>query len=264
MHGTITKAVITSAGMGTRMRPVTSIMPKALLPLYADDSGKIIMAPVVDMILDSLRHAAAKEFCIVVGQSGKLLHDYFNSNGFTFATQPVPLGFGDAVTKAREFVGNESFFLHADDGVLTGGYKEAAALHKDRKADIVLMLRKVPNASRYGVASVEEDGNFMGHTVYRITGVEEKPKEPKSNLALSAVYILPASIMSGIGRANQASPVPGKEVELTMGISDLIDRGARAFGLLLEPEKWLNVGDPESYFNALSYTHEHPYNARQI
>ncbi|NON62001.1 nucleotidyltransferase family protein, partial [Acidianus sp. RZ1] len=185
----IGKAIITAAGKGSRMKYITSVLPKALLPLFISEDGKKVMRPVIDLIMGSLADVGVEKYCLVVGKHGKLLMDYLFERGVTFVFQDTPRGFGDAVLKAEDFASNSPVFIHADDGVLTGGYKEASNLFDQNKPDGVLLLREVENPQRYGIIKPKENGNFMGHKLFRIIDVQEKPEKPFSNLAISAVYI---------------------------------------------------------------------------
>ena len=248
----VRKAVITAAGKGSRMKYITSVLPKALLPLFRTEDGKKVMRPVIDLIMDSLAEVGVEKFCLVVGRHGKLLMDYLFERGVTFVFQEEPKGFGDAVLRAEDFAGNEPFFVHADDGVLTGGYKEASALFEQVEPDGILLLRKVSNPKRYGVVTYTDLGEFMGHKLFRITSAEEKPKEPKSDIAISAVYVFTPKLF----RAIREVKVDEGEVELTYGIQKLIEQGGEVYGILLDHERWLNVGDPDSYHDALNYTYQ--------
>ncbi|BCS92244.1 UTP--glucose-1-phosphate uridylyltransferase AglF [Metallosphaera sp. J1] len=248
----VEKAVITAAGKGSRMKYITSVLPKALLPLFRKEDGKFVMRPVIDLILDSLGEAGVNKPCIVVGSQGKLLVDYLAERGVTFVTQNVPKGFGDAVLRAKDFVGNDPFFVHADDGVLTGGYVEATRVFEEMEPDAVLMVRKVSNPQRYGVVTADEMGERMGHKLLRVKEAEEKPKVPKSDLGISAVYIFSPKIMSALEQVN----VTEGELELTYGIANILRQGGEVYAILLEKERWLNVGDPDNYFNALEFTYK--------
>lgn len=70
------KAVITSAGKGSRMKHITSVLPKALLPLFVTENGGKVTRPVIDLIMDSLNKVGIEKFCIVVGRNGMLLMQY--------------------------------------------------------------------------------------------------------------------------------------------------------------------------------------------
>ncbi|AWR99277.1 nucleotidyltransferase family protein [Metallosphaera hakonensis] len=247
----VEKAVITAAGKGSRMKYITSVLPKALLPLFRKEDGKFVMRPVIDLIIDSLGVAGVSKYCVVVGNQGKLLVDYLSERGVTFVTQNIPKGFGDAVLRAKDFVGNDPFFVHADDGVLTGGYSEALKVFEENDPEAVLLVRKVSNPQRYGIVQAKEVGEVMGHKLLRVNDVEEKPKSPKSDLGISAVYVFSHSLMNALEQIH----VNEGEVELTYGIANLLNQGGEVYAIVLEKERWLNVGDPENYFKALEFTY---------
>jgi UTP--glucose-1-phosphate uridylyltransferase len=251
----VSKCIITSAGEGSRMKPVTSVVPKGLLPLFKTENGVRIAVPVADLIMEAVSAAGVSDFCFVVGKHTSLLMEYLFDRGVgvTFVFQNKPLGFGDAVLRGADFARDSAVVVHADDGFLTGGYIEATNLLVEKKADAVLLLRKVDNAKkRYGVAEVTDREIFMDHPFYRVTGVEEKPENPKSDLMISAAYVFSSAIFDGLRKAGRGSG----ELELTYGIQEIINSGGKVFGLLLEKEKWLNVGNTESYYRALNYSFE--------
>jgi len=249
----VTKAVITAAGKGSRMKYITSVLPKALLPLFKAEDGKTVMMPVIDLIMESLKQAYVSKFCLVVGRHGKLLMDYLFERGVTFVFQPEPKGFGDAVLRAEDFANNDPFFVHADDGVLTGGYIEANSLFEEIKPEAVLLIREVSNPKRYGIVTVQEKGEYMGHKYYKVVEAQEKPLEPKSNLGISAVYIFSPKIFNALKSVKVEEE---KELELTYGIQKIIENGGEVYAIKLEKEKWLNVGDPQSYYDALNYSYK--------
>ncbi len=250
----VRKAVITAAGLGSRMKYITSVLPKSLLPLFDVENGSRVTKPVIDFIMNSLSNVGISKFCIVISLKGKLLLDYLFERGIskvTFEFQEYPKGFGDAVLRAEDFSSNEPFFVHADDGVLTGGYKEAKDLFEEISPDAVLLIRKVSNPHRYGIVSVSDAGVYENHKLFKVIEAEEKPKQPKSNFAISAVYVFSPKIFNAL---KQVEIKENQELELTYGIQKLIENGGEVFALLLENEKWLNVGDPESYYNALTFS----------
>ncbi|MCH4814189.1 MAG: sugar nucleotidyltransferase [Saccharolobus sp.] len=246
------KAVITSAGKGSRMKHITSVLPKALLPLFVTENGGKVTRPVIDLIIDSLNKIGIEKFCIVVGRNGMLLMQYLFDRTPTFVFQDMPKGFGDAVLRAEDFSSNEPFFVHADDGVLTKGYESLKLLFDEVSPDAVLFVRRVENPSRYGVVTIQDKGVYDGHKLYKVIDAEEKPLHPKSNLAIAAVYIFKPSIFSALKQINVEE---GKEIELTYGIHNLLLDGKEVYALeMSEDEKWLNVGDPKSYLDALNYS----------
>ncbi|MEM0016122.1 MAG: sugar phosphate nucleotidyltransferase [Saccharolobus sp.] len=246
------KAVITSAGKGSRMKHITSVLPKALLPLFVTENGNKVTRPVIDLIIDSLSKIGINKFCIVVGKNGSLLMQYLFDITPTFVFQELPRGFGDAVLRAEDFSANEPFIVHADDGVLNKGYEYLKAVFEELSPDAVLFLRRVQNPQRYGIVEVQDKGEYKGHKLYKVVNAEEKPQNPRSNLALVAVYVFKPVIFDGLKRVEVDQ---NKELELTYGIRNLILDGKEVYALeMKEDEQWLNVGDPKSYLDALNYS----------
>lgn len=92
----------------------------------------------------------------------------------------------------------------------------------------------------------------MNHKLLRVKEAEEKPKVPKSDLGISAVYIFSPRIMNALEQVD----VKEGELELTYGISNILRQGGEVYAILLEKERWLNVGDPDNYFRALEFTYK--------
>ncbi len=247
----IRKAVITSAGKATRMRHITNSIPKALLPLFGREEGERRMRPAIDFIVDNLNGAGASNICLILGPKAKPLAEYFFEKNVTIVFQNEPKGFGDAVLRAENFVGKDPFFVNADDDIVIGGYKEAAALFSQKDADCVLFLQETETPSKYGIVSIDKEESFMDHKVFRINGVEEKPQHPKSNLAISAVYIFSSKIFQKLKEIKADG-----ELQLTYGIEKMIKDQDKVYGILMEEEKWLSVGDPDNYYKALKYSYE--------
>lgn len=249
-------AVITAAGLGSRMRSMTFIIPKALLPVF--HNGDFTLVPMIDIIMEKLRNVGISRFLIVLGRNGKPLIDYLmdkvfadnNDISLALTFQSKPLGFGDAVLKAEDFVNSEPFFVHADDGILTTGYAEGVDLFHEIEPDALLFLREVSDPTRYGVAVVRPGGEYKGLKLLRVLHVEEKPREPKSNIAISAVYIFKRGIFDALRRVKNYSG----ELELTYGIEELIKGGGEVYGLLLNNDSWLSIGDPYNYHETLMRT----------
>ena len=248
-----TKAVITSGGQATRMRPFSNSVPKGLMPLFATADGKPVLIPIVDMIINGLAEAGAADFCVVLGNGGRgdILKDHLlrSERKIAFVKQEVPRGFGDAVLQAEKFVGTSPTFIHADDVFSTDGYNLMSGLYKEKDADGVLLLRRVANPSKYGIVTVEEDGKFEGHKIMIIKNAEEKPREPKSDIAISAAYLLSHKIFEGI---RNSKPSARGELELTAGIQYMVEHGAKIFGIFIDDHNWLNVGEPDRYLAALA------------
>ncbi len=252
----IKKAVITSAGKGTRMRYITSVLPKCLLPLLVKDNERRVAKPVIDLVMEKMEGIGVTKFCVVVGKmQGRILMEYLFERGPTFVFQNEAKGFGDAVLKAEDFVGSSPFLVHADDGVLNSGYEVLVRAFLESDADAAFFVRKVKNPQRYGIIEFEESGvkDFMNHKIYEVKGVEEKPVSPKSDLAIAAVYIFKPEIFPAL---KEVKLEPGQELELTFGIKKMVEWGRKVVAISLQEEKWLNVGDPDSYFDSFMYAYK--------
>ena len=141
------KCVITVAGLGTRLFPLTKDLPKEMLPIYSKTpDGELILKPILQVIFESLYNFKIRDYCFIVGRSKRLveehftpnpdlidylkkdkkekiaviLKDYFNkldTSNIVYTYQPKPISFGDAIFRGKNFAGKAPFLLHAgDDG----------------------------------------------------------------------------------------------------------------------------------------------------
>ncbi len=246
----VRKAVITSAGNATRMRPISNVIPKGLLPVFKTFDGNRYPTPIIDLIAESLKGAGASKLCFVVGSKSRLLIDYLFGKDVTFVFQDRPRGFGDAVLRAKEFVSADPFFVHADDDFLTGGYKESADIFEDLNADCLLFLSRVENPKGFGIVDAEPHKELHSHKVFKIKSIEEKPEKPKSDLAVCGIYIFSPRIFEKLEEVETDG-----ELQLTYGIQKLIEDNGKVYGVLLEKEKWLILGTPEGYFKTLNHSY---------
>ncbi|MDE1871146.1 MAG: sugar nucleotidyltransferase [Candidatus Micrarchaeota archaeon] len=246
----IRKAIVTSAGKATRMRPISNVIPKGLLPVFKTIEGRKYPTPVIDLIIESLREAGASQLCFVVGTKGRMLTDYLFERDITFVFQKEPKGFGDAVLKAEEFANSDPFFVHADDDFMTGGYKDAASIFGDLEPDCLLFLSRVENPQGFGVVEAVHYKDMHSHKVFKVNGVQEKPENPKSDLAICGSYIFSPRIFGALRKVKSQG-----ELQLTQGIEEIIKDGGSVYGMLLEEESWLSLGNPADYFRTLSYSY---------
>lgn len=247
----IRKALITAAGKGTRMYPITAIIPKALLPLYVLNSeGQKALMPISEIITNRLKEAGIEEICFVVGKQGRILKSYFKNEKFSYLKQKGHKGFGDAALVGESFANNEPILIHTDDILLSSGYEIALKLFDERDADGVFFIRQVENPKRYGIVSVTGKEEFMGHDVYTVTDAEEKPENPKSNNAIVGLYLFSPKIFEELKKSYK------KNHELTYGIQGLIKSGGKVYAIMMKEEKRFNVGDPDNYFTAIKQTYE--------
>lgn len=280
----IRKAVITSAGLGTRLLPTTKEMPKEMLPLFSwSVNGKPLLKPVLQLIFEQLYAAGLREFCFVVGRGKRSVEDHFTpdysyvdflrkkgklsyadeldafyrkveSSCILWVNQPEPKGFGDAVLNAESFVEDKPFLVHAGDVCLiskeNAHIKHLLNYFMSRKISALLTLKAVHDPRKiYGYAVVvSTDGTL------KVKQVVEKPEKPPSNLAIMPIYVFDSEIFDAI---RQIKPGVGNEVQLTDAIQKLLElqRPIEAVKLTEDVVR-LDVGTPETYWEALKISFE--------
>jgi len=281
----IKKVVITAAGLGTRLLSVTKEMPKEMLPLFCVGSnGDLLLKPVLQLIFEQLYEVGFREFCFIVGRGKRSIEDHFTpdygyvellrrrgkeslaieleefyrkieSSVIAWVNQPEPRGFGDAVLRAEPFVDDEPFLVHAGDTyVISQGnshIKRLLKAYETYRPSATLTLKEVSDPRKlYGCAKVESDEPVM-----KVAYVVEKPQKPPSNLAIMPIYIFEPEIFNAI---REIGPGVGGEIQLTDAIQKLIrtQRPVRAIKLR-EDEVRLDVGTPETYWEALATSYRH-------
>ena len=262
----IRKAVITAAGSGSRLLPFSKETPKEMLPYCARArDGRLILKPILEVVYESLHDHGYRKFCFVVGRGKRSIEDYFlvddsakystnsdlqdfykkiRSSHIMYVQQSSPRGFGDAVLKAKLFAGKDSFLLHAGDDVIlspdNGHIQRLEDAFFSNGADIALLVDRVERPEQYGVI----EGRSIGDGLFRVEHLEEKPRRPKTNLAVIATYIFKPSIFCELERIE---PDRNGEIQLTDAIGSLVANGKCVAVELGAAEKRIDVGTPESY-----------------
>ena len=262
----IRKAVITAAGSGSRLLPFSKETPKEMLPYCARArDGRLILKPILEVVYESLHDHGYRKFCFVVGRGKRSIEDYFliddsakystnsdlqdfykkiRSSHIMYVQQSSPRGFGDAVLKAKLFAGKDSFLLHAGDDVILSPdndhIQRLEAAFFSNGADIALLVDRVERPEQYGVI----EGRGIGDGLFRVEHLEEKPRRPKTNLAVIATYIFKPSIF---GELERVEPDRNGEIQLTDAIESLVANGKCVAVELGAAEKRIDVGTPESY-----------------
>ncbi len=204
------KGLILSGGKGTRLRPLTFTQAKQLVP--------VANKPVLFYGIEALKAAGIEEIGIVVGDTK---HEIMEAAGdgsrwdirITFIEQEAPLGLAHAVKISEGFLGKEPFVMYLGDNILKSGVKSLVEEFQEKKLNSLILLTEVPNAQMFGVAELE-DG--------KVVRLVEKPKEPKSNLALVGVYMFDFHVFEAV---NSIKPSWRNELEITDAIQYLVDKG---------------------------------------
>jgi UTP--glucose-1-phosphate uridylyltransferase len=252
-------AVIPAAGRGTRMRPATRVVPKALIT--------VVDRPAVQYAVEEATRAGAKEAIVVVDlDTGHLIAQHFSLGGplpglEDIRVRPVvqeePLGLGHAVYEAQEMVGDRSFFCLLSDNIVRPGMDvlEQMAAGSDDGELSVMCLRRLSDEflSKYGVVvptSDEIDGYLdIGGAVEK-PGVEDAP----SRLGLVGRYLFTPEVFSILGKID---PGYGGEIQLTDAINELGNRG-RLRGFVADSDL-LDTGTPQGLLEASSVLGAHQF-----
>lgn len=231
------KGLVLSGGYGTRLRPLTHTGPKQLIP--------IANKPNILYCIEDLRDAGIKDIGIILGNVMPEKVQEFLGDGsrfgvrFTYIVQGEPKGIAHAINCAKEFMGEEQFIVYLGDNLLKSGIEAIPRKMVDEQADCVISLMPVKEPQRYGIAEMSEDGT----TVLRCV---EKPKEPKSNLAVIGVYAFNASFFRVYPKLR---PSWRNEMEITDAITLLIKEGHRVVPHHVEGW-WKDTGKPEDILEA--------------
>jgi glucose-1-phosphate thymidylyltransferase len=207
------KALVLSGGAGTRLRPITHTSAKQLLP--------VANKPVLFYGLEAIRDAGITDVGVVVGDTAPAIREAVGDGSafglhVTYIPQEAPLGLAHAVLVARDFLGDDDFVMYLGDNFIVGGIAELVEEFRAARPDAQIMLTQVPDPRDFGVAELDEAG--------QVVGLEEKPAEPKSDLALVGVYMFTPCVHEAV---RSLRPSWRGELEITEAIQRLIDDGRK-------------------------------------
>ncbi|MEZ4608421.1 MAG: glucose-1-phosphate thymidylyltransferase [Deinococcales bacterium] len=227
------KGLIPSAGLATRLRPLTSLRPKQVV--------SVANKPIILHAVDNMVEAGITEIGIVVGPLTKphiqsLLDDYPHAH-FEFILQEPPLGIAHAVKVARPFLGDDPFVMYLGDNLFEKGIKPFVEAFKAGNKQAVLALVEVADPRALGVAVVDGD---------RIVKLVEKPEIPPSNLAVAGIYVFDSLIHETIETLPRGAK---NEYQITDAIQKLIDQGSMVAPVRVEGW-WKDTGKPEDVLDA--------------
>ena len=239
------KGVILAGGSGTRLHPLTKITNKHLLPLYNKPVifhavEKLVNAG-IDRIMIVLSPQYLDDFVSVLG-SGQ---DFKSKNGdhqiqIVYGIQNEPGGIAQGLCIARDFVANDSVTLHLGDNIIEDDIRDQV---RSFTSGAKIFLKEVHDPERFGVATIDADN--------RVTEIIEKPKEPKTNLAVVGIYIYDNTVfqkMEGQPKSDRG------EYEITWVNNRYIDDGSLEAGNVLGA--WFDIGTFDSLLTASNYMKE--------
>jgi len=231
------KGIVLAGGTGSRLYPLTKVTNKHLLPV----GNK----PMIFYPIEKLTGAGIEEILIVTGTEH--MGDVVNLLGsgkdyncrFTYKVQDEAGGIAQALGLAENFVGDDSMTVILGDNIFETDLSQAIQNYPGKGAQI--LVKQVDDPDRFGVAEIEGD---------KVTGIEEKPDHPKSDYAVTGIYMYDAEVFDLI---KNLKPSKRGELEITDVNNDYISRGEMKYSVL--DGWWTDAGTPESYkiANQLAY-----------
>ncbi|MCL4534074.1 MAG: glucose-1-phosphate thymidylyltransferase [Bacteroidetes bacterium] len=228
------KGLILSGGKGTRLRPITYTGAKQLVP--------VANKPVLFYAIEDLVEAGITDIGIVVGDTGDQVRAAVGDGSafgakVSYIQQDAPLGIAHAVKIARPFLGDEPFVLFLGDNFIRDGIVQLVDEFRRGEANSQILLYRVKNPQDFGVAELE-DG--------RVARVVEKPKEPRSDLAVIGIYMFDHHVFEAV---NNIKPSARGELEITDTIQYLVDKGLAVVPQIITGW-WIDTGKKDDMLEA--------------
>jgi glucose-1-phosphate thymidylyltransferase len=236
------KGVILAGGSGTRLHPLTKVTSKQLLPVY---DKPMIYYPLTTLIL-----AGVKEVLVITRPEDALSFKALLGDGselgvvISYAEQEKPAGLAQAPLIAEDFLNGEGFCLILGDNFLYGSGLGRKLQSLDSIEGARVFAYKVSDPSQYGVVELDSSGNPIS--------IEEKPKVPKSDLAIPGLYFFDKEIVE---ICHALKPSPRGELEITDAIKEYMKRGKLSVEVLPIGTAWLDMGSFKSLLEAGEFVH---------
>ena len=234
------KGIILAGGSGTRLYPLTLVTSKQLLPVYDK--------PMIYYPLSVLMLAGIKDILIISTPTDLPRFEELLKDGSSFGihlsykVQPSPDGLAQAFILGEEFIGDDSCCMVLGDNIFYGaglGKHLLNSVDRAEKGIATLFGYYVNDPERFGVVEFDKDNNAIS--------IEEKPKDPKSNYAVTGLYFYPRGVSK---LAKQVKPSARGELEITSLNNMYLEKGQVHVSLLGRGYAWLDTGTMESLLDA--------------
>jgi mannose-1-phosphate guanylyltransferase / phosphomannomutase len=224
------KAVVMAGGEGTRLRPMTSSMPKPLLP--------VVNKPIMEHVLRLLRRHGITETVVTVQFLASLVRNYFGDGEdagmvLHYATEETPLGTAGSVKNAESLLSDGTFLVISGDALTDFDLTDLVKFHHDKGALVTVCLARVPDPLEFGITIVDDDG--------RVQRFLEKPTwgQVFSDTVNTGIYVMEPEVFEHVAA--------GEVVDWSSDVfPKLVDEGLPIFGYVAEGY-WEDVGNLESY-----------------
>jgi glucose-1-phosphate thymidylyltransferase len=222
------KALVLAGGSGSRLRPITYTSAKQLVP--------VANKPVLFYVLEAIAAAGIREVGIVVGETAASISAAVGEGqkfglDVSYIRQPEPLGLAHAVLIARDYLGDDDFVMYLGDNFIVGGITSLIDEFISGRPDAQIMLTHVSDPRQFGVVQLDAGGDVIR--------LEEKPRQPKSDLALVGVYIFTPAVHDAV---RQLEPSGRGELEITDALQYLIDSGQKVRATMITGY-WKDTGN---------------------
>ncbi len=238
------KGIILAGGSGTRLYPITQEVIKQLLPVY---DKPMIYYPLSVLMLSGIKEILIISTPQALGSFEKLLGDGSKLGiNLSYKMQPSPEGLAQAFILGEDFIGSDDVCLILGDNLYHGHgitdllYRSVKVVKKEKKP--VIFGYYVNDPERYGVAGFDESGN--------VTSIEEKPKNPKSNYAVTGLYFYTNDVVE---IAKNVKPSERGELEITSINEVYLKQGNLKVELMGRGYAWLDTGTHESLLEASNF-----------
>lgn len=239
------KGIILAGGSGTRLYPITKAVSKQILPLY---DKPMIYYPLSCLMLAGIRDV----LIISTPRDISLFEELFGDGkwlgmSFSYAVQDKPRGLADAFIVGKDFIGGDDVALVLGDNIFFGQafsqtLKDAVSRIKSKASEAVIFGYRVKDPTAYGVVEFNAEG--------KVLGIEEKPREPKSDYAVPGLYFYNNDVVK---IARDVKPSARGEIEITAVNNAYLERGTLSVELLGRGMAWLDTGTYDGLLEASNF-----------